>query len=286
MAESVMSGGPTTNISGSDTRPGQPSQGTSDQSSRSRSTIEFPYLALDEGISMARAVYEVGGGQCEWAQVAATVGQAAKGGAFRQKMIAARTFGLLEYKGQEVSLTDLGRKALNPDTEKAAKVDSFLSVELFSKAFEMWRDNPMPPPAAVQRRMVDMGVAPKQADKARQVFMRSARSAGFFELKSDTLVKPNTNQPVSSSEAPPVDPVEKNNGDGGGAEPPDLHPFVAGLLQELPRAHEKWEFQKRAKWLQTAASIFDMIYEDDGVGEIKIKFERSAEQVSPAQEWP
>ena len=38
----------------------------------------------------------------------------------------------------------------------------------------------MPPAAALEREMVELGVSPKQKDKARQVFERSAEQAGFF----------------------------------------------------------------------------------------------------------
>jgi len=45
-------------------------------------------------------------------------------------------------------------------------------------------------------------------------------------------------------------------------EPPDLHPFVQGLLKELPKAGDVWSEEKRKLWLDTAASIFKMIYKD------------------------
>jgi hypothetical protein len=42
-----------------------------------------------------------------------------------------------------------------------------------------------------------------------------------------------------------------------------LHPFVQGLLKELPPAGDVWEASKRKLWLDIAASIFKMIYKDD-----------------------
>ena len=40
----------------------------------------------------------------------------------------------------------------------------------------------------------------------------------------------------------------------------DLHPFVMGLLQELPTPGAFWAPDRRQLWLTTATSIFQMIY--------------------------
>ena len=46
--------------------------------------------------------------------------------------------------------------------------------------------------------------------------------------------------------------------------PPTRHPFIEGLLQTLPPPHTDWAATDRAKWLQTAANIFDLIYKGEG----------------------
>ena len=60
--------------------------------------------------------------------------------------------------------------------------------------------------------------------------------------------------------APPTKDPAFGSGDGG---PPGLHPFVQGLLKELPPAGEVWSEAKRKLWLDTASSIFKMIYKDE-----------------------
>jgi hypothetical protein len=45
-----------------------------------------------------------------------------------------------------------------------------------------------------------------------------------------------------------------------------LHPFIQGLLQTLPVPETECSAQERAKWLQTAANIFDLIYKGAGGG--------------------
>lgn len=70
---------------------------------------------------------------------------------------------------------------------------------------------------------------------------------------------------------PPADDEEdhdsgknKRKGGGGGGDNLNLHPFIQGLLQTLPKRGAEWKAADRAKWLQTAANIFDLIYKGDG----------------------
>src|SRR6266567_6167290 len=88
---------------------------------RERSTIEFPYLGLDVAVEMAKAVYQVGGSNCQWDQLAAKLDQAATGGGFRQRVMTAKTFGLLTYSQGTITLTKLGTQICDPDQEATAK---------------------------------------------------------------------------------------------------------------------------------------------------------------------
>jgi hypothetical protein len=69
--------------------------------------------------------------------------------------------------------------------------------------------------------------------------------------------------------------MTRDDGNGGGKPPPPpppppqgptLHPFIQGLLNELPDAGKtagiEWPDSKRKLWLSTAESIFKMIYKD------------------------
>lgn len=49
-----------------------------------------------------------------------------------------------------------------------------------------------------------------------------------------------------------------------------MHPFIVGLIKALPDpdAIEEWPLDKRVKWLQAAASIFELIYQGDGEIEV------------------
>ncbi len=41
--------------------------------------------------------------------------------------------------------------------------------------------------------------------------------------------------------------------------------LIQGLVERLPKANSLWPLEDRARWLRTAASVFDLVYKaDDG----------------------
>jgi hypothetical protein len=145
---------------------------------------------------------------------------------------------------------------------------------------EKYKGGVLPPAAALEREMAQMGVAEKQVRTARLVLERSAQYAGFFEHGKDRLVMPSVS-PDGRKEPPKPDEADKNLGggnSGGGGDKP-RHPFIEGLLKTLPDpdSGEEWPLERRVKWLQTAANIFDLIYKGEG----GIKVEPATAQRSP-----
>ncbi|GGG83990.1 hypothetical protein [Edaphobacter dinghuensis] len=238
---------------------------------RERSKIEFPYTALDLAVILAKAVHDAGN-SCDWAQLGAKLDMAADGGGFRQRLMAAKTFGLITYTSRSVTLTTLGIQINDPDQLAAAKVEAFLSVPLYKSVYEQFRNGTLPGADGLENAMVGLGVAKKQKDKARQTFQRSATEAGFFGYGPNRLVMPTVKQ-LKKTESKPQDANDgddqeelergRRGGGGGGNEPPKYHPFIVGLLDTLPptsTAKTEWTLQGRQDWLQTAAGIFNLIY--------------------------
>jgi hypothetical protein len=56
------------------------------------------------------------------------------------------------------------------------------------------------------------------------------------------------------------------------------HPLIEGLFSKLPEPETQWPLPARQKWLQTAASIFDLMYaaHDADAGELAIRVERTS----------
>lgn len=251
----------------------------SPEDKRERSTIEFPYLDLDAAVEVAQGVHQVAGSSCGWDQLAAQMGQTAKGGGFRLRVMTAKTFGFVTYGQGTVTLTDLGQRLNDPQQEKAAKADGFLRVPLYNKIYEQFKNGTLPPADALENEIVKMGVAPKQKGKARQAFQRSANSAGYFWSGPNRLVRPAIK---SSAAAAPVTEPEPDTGEKKKKREDDSgerrHPLIEGLLKELPEPQAEWTTEDRKKWLEMASTIFNVIYKDsdDSRGSLKVVVERNS----------
>lgn len=238
---------------------------------RERSTVEFPYSDLGSAIEIARTINDRAGVECEVAQLAAWLGQSATGGTFRSRYSAARIFGLIETeRGGHVNLTDLGRDVLSPRESDRAKAQAFLNVPLFSQMYEAHKGRALPPAAAVERMVTNLGVAPKQAERARQTFIKSAQVAQFIDQQTGSFIEPAF--PPTSEPDPVVPettgetPHEKKGGGGddGGDLPPHLDPIIRGLISRLPKAGDVWPSAERKLWLEILENTFKLVYKDDG----------------------
>jgi hypothetical protein len=236
---------------------------------REVSSIAFPYLDLSDAISVAKSVLDVGGVPLDRDQLAAALGQVPTSGAFNVKLSTARLFGLLESVAGRYQLTPLGFEILDPARERGAKAAAFLNVPLYKRVFDEFKGRQLPPrPAGLEQAFVTFGVAPKQRDRARQAFDRSARLAGFFPTAAeDRLVMPVLGQQpapereetrpeqLQPSEAPvraraEVDPLSRLDG------------VVAAMIAKLPAAGEPLSPKDRQKWLTMMEMALDMAHPD------------------------
>jgi hypothetical protein len=95
------------------------------------------------------------------------------------------------------------------------------------------------------------------------VFQRSAKQAGLFELASDRLSTPPGLNAAARDKPPIQTESTQTHFNGGGASVgggAGSHPFIQGLLAKLPKPESEWAIEARAKWLTTAANIFDLMY--------------------------
>lgn len=237
---------------------------------RQRSAIAFPYNALQEAGELAEKIHQhVGSGECSDSQLAAWLGMSAKASTFRVRVSSARTFGLIEAGTNEIHrLTELGKRFVDPQRGREARVDAFLFVPLYKAVFDSYDGGIIPPPAALERQISEFGVAEKQKGRARSALEKSAEYAGFYEHGRNRLVRPGA-PPVSERDevTPPPKDERKGGSDGGGF---DHDPMIVGLFKRLPRPDDLWSIQERQRWLQTAAQVFDLIYGDEDEGRITV----------------
>ncbi|WP_152553824.1 hypothetical protein [Bordetella bronchiseptica] len=258
---------------------------TSEKATKERSTIEFPYLDEENAFEIAAAVHQLGG-ECSLDQLAAHINASAQGGGFRLRLICARMFGLITYERAQASLTPLGHRSADPQQQRAAKAESFLNIELYKALFDSHRGVTLPPAAGLEKKMISLGVAEKQADKARQAFQRSAKFAGYFEYGSDRLVAPVTNNQSQKAAAEEEAAQERETSKTAKLDyrqAHQLHPFVQGLIEKLPEPDSNWSLIDRAKWLTTAANIFDLMYasnDDHSNAGVKVTLEGKTLSIS------
>jgi hypothetical protein len=242
---------------------------------RGRSSIEFTYSGLDDSEELVGTIRALGGTGCSLEALAAKLNQSSTGGGFRLKVYSARTFGLCDITRGQVDLTDLGLRIIDPSHSKAARVEAFLNVPLYRQMYEQLKGQQLPPMAAIDRMMLNAGVAPKQKERARQVFIRSAKFAGFFDIHADRLVKPEVRdhtQKASSAEtakasdktaAPPPLPRVFYGGGGDGGD--GIHPAILGLLRGLPPEGTEMTAKRREQLIAAFSSAIAYIYpEPDG----------------------
>ncbi|HUI14283.1 MAG TPA: hypothetical protein VL048_12535 [Xanthobacteraceae bacterium] len=230
---------------------------------RFRSEIEFPYADLENAVELAQTIHSKAGTSCEVDELAAWMGQSANGGTFRTRLGAARMFGLTENAQGRTTLTQLGRDVLDGSgSERSARVTAFLNVELFRAIYEQYKGSALPPPPAIERQVEQLGVSPKQKERARQTFMKSAQYAGFIDSTTGRFVKPGiTQKDEGSSQQIQQEAVDRGTG-GGGGEPPKIDPIIQGLLARLPKSGEVWPESERKLWLELLAGSFKLIYQD------------------------
>ena len=98
---------------------------TPPSSPNQQSTVDFPYCDLDSAIELVRGVHGAGGMACESEQLAAQLNMEAKGGGFRIRVNGTRMFGFISYeRGGRITLTELGKRVIDNDKERAARVVS------------------------------------------------------------------------------------------------------------------------------------------------------------------
>ncbi|MBO6604035.1 MAG: hypothetical protein JJ938_15695 [Roseicyclus sp.] len=254
---------------------------------REKSTIAFPYMDLTAATEVAQGIFDRnGGGTVQSDELAAQLKLKATSSGFRTRIATAKLFGFIESERgvDAINLTDAGLHVVSRDHVRKAKADAFLRIPLFKEVYEAYKGTNLPPAAALQRRMQEMGVAPKQSERARQILERSAEDAGYFESGRDRLVRPANmdsggHVDSGSGSTPPLPPPSPNDNDnkggnggssGNGGGSGTVHPAIEGILQLLPRDGEKWPVRQRAKWLSSMNNVLELVYDSAEEADIEV----------------
>jgi hypothetical protein len=194
---------------------------------RARTQIEFPYVDLSRSVGLCEKLHGIAGqASVDQTQLAVAMDQSTGGGAFRGRLSAARMFGLIRTDGGNVQLLPLGLQAIDEPSKSAALAEAFLNVPLYGAMFDRYNGFALPPAAAIERQIIDLGVPPKQTERARQAFASSAVTANFI-APNGRFSKPAVS-PVPVKETGGA--ASERTGGGGGGEghvpPPPQPPTI------------------------------------------------------------
>jgi hypothetical protein len=251
------------------------------------SGLTSPYFNLADSLEVAQVMYENAGGQCDRAQLSGLLGyKGVKNGAFLSRVTAAKTFGLVaqdEDGDRLLRVTDRARAIIAPVTPndaERAKVESFLSVELFRRVYEEYKEGTLPSEVGLRNLLeTRYQVLKDRAGPAVKIMKESAAEAGFFRVSSDRMVKPILSGKGTAHATPEArhdhGPEQKprhgggSGGDGSGPDTSTIHPAILGLLKELPAAGTAMTKRKRDALISAFTATVGFIYpeiEENGSG--------------------
>jgi hypothetical protein len=182
---------------------------------------------------------------------------------------------LIDTGQGRATLTQLGRDVLDGSgKERAARAQAFLNPELFNKLYEQNKGHVLPPAAAIERQIEQLGISPKQKERARQTFSKSATYAGFIDPGTGRFVKPGNLGQVDDGDVDQGREADRGGG-GDGTDGLGLDPLLIALLKKVPTPEKGWPGPARVRWFRTFAMNVSQIYDGDGEPvEMKIDLER------------
>lgn len=262
----------------------QPGGGVAEKGKpKPKSSIAFPYYSLSKSIEVAKTIHERAGGRCGRAQLASLLKYSGvKNGGFLTRVSAAKLFGLIEEFGDSIGLTDRAKKILapvRPVDAAQAKLDAFMAVELYRRAYEDFEGHTLPTEDGMKNLFLNQyKIVPLQVNVALRNLMDSADTAGLFAVAGNRskMIKPLLGNGAGEVEPPPSPPSpppsefdtgggagEKRRKQVGGTEFDGVHPALAGLMQNLPPLGEKLGPKRRSALVEAFKSTINFLYPED-----------------------
>lgn len=248
---------------------------------RARSGVRFPYNDLAESIEVARVIHERAAGVCDLAQLAALLNYSGvSNGAFRTRVSAAKMFGLIEEADeQKLRVSVRGQTIVAPISDAhatRAKVEAFMSVDLFKRVYEQFHGAALPEPVGLRNLLqTEYQVVPDRVAPTVRIMLDSADQAGLFKATGNRsrmvlpLAMPGT--PM----APPAPPAHHaatpsrtggngggGGGGGGGGDVGEIDPAILGLLRRLPPGGTPISAKKRKLLIDAFTAMVGFIYPD------------------------
>jgi hypothetical protein len=229
---------------------------------REQSSISFPYCSLADAMIFIEAIRNHGDGVAR-DELAAATSQKRNSWPFLNKAASSQIFGLIRVEKQRFSLTNLGRKITDPQTQVSARVKAFLSVPLYRKICLEYEGQELPNDRVLEEKMVSIGVPHKQQSRARQHFQRDAEQAGLFNERKTRLILP---KGISIESIKSADLSVHGQGKSLATEIPlgqtNIPSALLPLFDSLPPVGAEWPSAARQQWMRILDRSFDRLYKE------------------------
>ena len=244
-----------------------------------RSGVRFPYYDLEHSIDVARIMHVKAGGKCSRAQLAALLDYSGvNNGGFLSAVAAAKMFGLVEQQDDQLNISTRAQTILSPvsaaDADRA-KVEAFLSVDLFKKVFDQYDGQALPAEVGLNNLLsTQYNVVPTRVTPTVRIMLDSAEQAGMFKTAGNRsrmvmpVLSPSTGMQAAPkpSDTPPTPPAHEQHGGGGGngsgTQPPNIPAAILGLLSRLPEPGTAMSGKKRAALIAAFTATVQYLYPD------------------------
>lgn len=179
-----------------DNMPRQPTIAGSQVSARTRRTkptIGVVYYSVANGESILATLAKYDGVVSDMDTLYEKWGDTSiKPQSFRVRLASYETYKQVFRSRNQVFITELGRSAVSNDmgVRTQARQQAFLNVELNRALLQRYVGRTLPPNTELDREIHEMGVPESSTDSARQIFLRSAKEAGFLSDDSNVLTLP------------------------------------------------------------------------------------------------
>jgi hypothetical protein len=152
-----------------------------------------PLLTLGDAASLARRLYEHGGGEASFDLLSQMAGNSVSSSTFVKKLAALKSYGLAVEQNKTVTLTDLGLGIAAPtDAEGSASAlkTALLRIEIFNRIYERHKGKLLPADEFLRNIIQGEFRVPREiADRWVRSFRESARSAGLLLERPDGKIQ-------------------------------------------------------------------------------------------------
>ena len=143
-----------------------------------------PYIGLSDAFSLARGIYEQGGGMASYDVLSRLTGNSSSSSSFIKKVGALKAYGLATEQSDTLTLTENGMAIAAPTSElsaSSAKKAALLNISVFAKIYERHKGKLLPADEFLKNIVEqDSGIPKELSETWVTAFKAASRAAGLL----------------------------------------------------------------------------------------------------------